>query len=710
MSSQKTKKQPAREEASADEAPQVRLPLWKKLAFSLLALVVFFGLIESVLFLVRVKPLSYEEDPYVGFSSRIPLYEEEGEKLTTARNKLSFFNRQSFPKEKPSDTTRIFCVGGSTTYGRPYDDTTSFCGWLRELLPVADSSQDWELINAGGISYASYRVSALMEELSEYDPDIFVVYCGQNEFLERRTYAGIIEMPEAVRGLGATLSRTRTFSGLSRLIRGSGKRDEGGETLGGEVNAILDQSFGPEQYERDEEFEGQVLDHYRFNMARIVDIARAAGAKVIFVTPASNLSHCSPFKSQHRDGLGEEELAQWSGLIEMAREGRNAENYETALKKVDEALAMDDRYAEAHYLRGKILEGLKRFPEAKESYQRALDEDVCPLRALSPMPEIVKEVAEDREVPMIDFVAMVEEASPHGIPGESLFLDHVHPTIEGHQLLAVSLVELMKELDWLSKDGGLSDEKIAEVSAKVMKKVDPKKQGVAMRNLSKVFSWAGKMEDAYAAAKKALELFPGDAEAHYQVGNLAYALGRKDEAVERLSYLVSVPLSASVDYYVKAHAQLADILAEQGEHEKSAQILQKLLVLDPDHPAGEKVQVAAQFGQAKALLKEGKLPEAVAMLKNVLKEQPDHFEAQLQLSVAYVRGGDFESAVPAIESLIEARPNYLPAYDNLSYVLAQLNRLDEAEKLCLKALEIDPNHEAAKKNLRLIRSKKESGD
>ena len=119
---------------------------------------------------------------------------------------------------------------------------TSFCGWLRELLPVADPNQKWELINAGGISYASYRVAALTEELVEYEPDVLIVYCGQNEFLERRTYSGIIDMPESVRGLGAILSRTRIYSGISRLVKGK-SGEEKGETLDGEWS-IVDASTG----------------------------------------------------------------------------------------------------------------------------------------------------------------------------------------------------------------------------------------------------------------------------------------------------------------------------------------------------------------------------------------------------------------------------------------------------------------------------------
>ncbi|MDA7934850.1 hypothetical protein N9B65_07395, partial [Akkermansiaceae bacterium] len=393
MPDRSSKKSRSKAETTEQRKPSPTLPLWKKLAFSVLSLSLFFGLIEVILMAIGVKPLSYEKDPYVGFSSQIPLFisqENSEEMLVTARNKLAYFNKQEFSREKPDDTTRVFCLGGSTTYGRPYDDTTSFCGWLRELLPAADPEGKWELINGGGISYASYRVAALMEELADYEPDLFIVYCGQNEFLERRTYSGIIEMPETVRGLSAVLSKTRTYSGISRLIHNSDKpSEEETEKLDGEVNTILDQSIGPKDYERDEELEAQVISHYRFNMARMVDIARAAGAKVIFVTPASNLRNCSPFKSQHRDGLSGPDQEKVKELIAKAKQQLAAKEFAEALESLDTAIQTDDQYAHAHYYRGRTLEGLQKFDEAKIAYERALNEDVCPLRALTPMPGIV---------------------------------------------------------------------------------------------------------------------------------------------------------------------------------------------------------------------------------------------------------------------------------------------------------------------------------
>ncbi|MFT7302990.1 MAG: tetratricopeptide (TPR) repeat protein, partial [Akkermansiaceae bacterium] len=567
------------------------------------------------------------------------------------------------------------------------------------------------LINAGGISYASYRVAALMEELSEYEPDVFIVYCGQNEFLERRTYSGIIDMPASVRGMGAILSRTRTYSGITRLVRSSSKEAEvTPEKLDGEVNAILDQSVGPQDYERDGELESQVLDHYRYNMARIVDIARSSGAKVLFISPASNLRNCSPFKSQHQDGLSDEQKKEWQTLMESARAKADAEDFENALTKLDQALKIDDQYAHAHYLRGRVLAGLERFEEAKAAYQKALDEDVCPLRALSPMPGIVSEIASDREIPMVDFATMVEKESPHGIPGEELFLDHVHPAIDGHRMLALAILDEMKAQDWLTPGSDWNDDAIEKVTKEIMTKVDPKKQGIAMRNLSKVYSWAGKMEDAYGAAKKALELYPGDAETHYQVGNLARHLGKTEEAFARLSHLVGVTLSPEISFYVKAHVQLSDILAERGDYPESERIIEKLLRLDPESALGREqaTKLLKQHGQQ--LIKDGFPAEAAKKLAEVTRLQPDNFDARVQHGVALVRAGNYPAAAKALQTIIELRPDYLPGYDNLSFVLAQLGRLDEAEKTCLQALKINPNHEAARKNLRIIQKKKAAGN
>ena len=97
-----------------------KLPLWKCLLFAIVTIVAFFTLVEIVLAIFGVRPILYDRDPYVGFSSTIPLFvEQQGPDgqliMVTAENKIGFFNFQQFSARKPSSTYRIFCMGGSTT-------------------------------------------------------------------------------------------------------------------------------------------------------------------------------------------------------------------------------------------------------------------------------------------------------------------------------------------------------------------------------------------------------------------------------------------------------------------------------------------------------------------------------------------------------------------------------------------------------------------
>jgi len=203
----------------------------------------------------------------VGFASELPLFvpakNEDGAAVwETAHNKRKFFNVQRFSGTKPAATRRLFCLGGSTTYGRPYFDGTSFCGWLRELLPAADRRTAWEVINAGGISYASYRVANVAKELTRHEPDVLVVYTGHNEFLEERTYSDLRDRNAVIRGVEAMLRRTRTDA----LIRSLVIPAQGGSSdlLHGEVSTPLDRSIGPGAYEREDPSDVDA----RYNLAR----------------------------------------------------------------------------------------------------------------------------------------------------------------------------------------------------------------------------------------------------------------------------------------------------------------------------------------------------------------------------------------------------------------------------------------------------------
>ena len=272
--------------------------------FTLIIVAAFFGALELVLGLFGVRPLLLDQDPLVGFAENVPLFVEAtrpdgSDILRTAPNQLRLFSYQEFPREKGGESYRIFCMGGSTTHGRPYYDPVSFCGWLRAYLKGADPTRHWEVINAGGVSFASYRVARLMSELKQYEPDLFIVYSGQNEFLEERSYRDLINLPAWVINLNATLSGTRTYTAMKRLVDAlqpaSLEKAQERAALSGDVDEILNHTIGPESYHRDDALKRQVITHYRLNMTRMVKIARSADSDIVFIQPAINVKDMSPF-------------------------------------------------------------------------------------------------------------------------------------------------------------------------------------------------------------------------------------------------------------------------------------------------------------------------------------------------------------------------------------------------------------------------------
>ena len=653
-----------------------KLSVWKKLLFTTVIVCVFFVIAEFILAILGVTPVSYEKDPYVGFSSYIRLFDEQlssdgKSEMVTAKNKLVWFNAQRFAVDK-TDEYRIFCIGGSTTYGRPYEDMTSFSGWLRAMLPKADSTRKWEVINAGGVSYASYRVAVLMEELIDYKPDLFIIYSGQNEFLEHRTYNQIISMPKALRGIGAITSKTRVYAvvkhTVERLrIRNTSDADTDAE-MPGEVDTILANTIGPEAYHRDRELQEQIVEHYRYNLTRMIDIARSVDAEVILVRPASKLRDCSPFKSEHRNGLGGTDLKKWQILFDRANTAYASGRWNDALEAINEALTIDNQYAELHYLHGRVLWQLERYDHAKTAFIRAKDEDICPLRALTTMDNIVQEVATQRDVPLVDFIALTQEHSEHATAGEDLFLDHVHPTIEGNRLLSLALMEMMSSQGIVHPAETWDDMAIQQVKNDVTGPLDEHANAAALSNLAKLYSWCGKYEEGYRMALRAIELSPKIAEAYLQAAINAQRMSKIDEAIKYCRQYFQLKTGSAETHYF-----FATMLASQSQLNEAISHYQLALQIKGDY-------AVAHDSLGIALQSQGRVDEAIQHHRKALQTRPDYASAHNNLGTALRLKGKTDEAIEHYYQATKIDPDYFEPHYNLALIFMDLHKLDDALK------------------------------
>jgi tetratricopeptide (TPR) repeat protein len=660
----------------------------KKVVFAFVTVCGFFVLLEGLLAVIGVRPVLYDQDPFVGFASNVPLFVEEAAPgaayMVTSPNKIRWFNKQRFLKKKPAGSFRVFTLGGSTTYGHPYEDAASFSGWLREFLPVADPSKQWEVINCGGISYASYRVSVVMEELTKYEPDLFIIYTGENEFLERRTYQGISEAPRFVTEFGGLVSRTRLYSAAKKALdRPQTQAARPANILKSEVDTILAHSVGPRDYTRDDEQRQQVIAHFRFNLHRLIDIARSADAEVMFVTPASNLKDVSPFKSEHIHGLDSAARERFDSLYAAAAQERRKGNLEAALAQLDEARQIDDRYADLHYLRGLLLYDLGRYSESRESFTRAIDEDVCPLRIITPLQQTIAQITSERNVSLIQFTKLIEERAAHGVPGADWFLDHLHLNFEGYRLLALEIVKAMQAGDIIKPGNGWNETAIEAASRRVESRIDRQAQGVALRNLAKVFDWAGKQQEAERLAAQAAEVLGDDAESYNVLGRTAAARGDLDEAIRYLRKALEIKPD-----FVEPLTPLGIALGKQGKVDEAIALFRSAVEGKPDFSE-------AHYNLGFALMSKGLVDEAIVSYRNALAVDPDYAAAHNNLGTALIKQRRTDEAVGHFREALRLKPAYPEAHLNLGIALQSKGQTEEAMRQYREALRLNPAYAEA---------------
>lgn len=678
---------------------------FKNLLFTLIIVTGFFGTAELVLALAGVRPLLLSEDPLVGFADNVPQFikatrKDGADMYITAKNKLKLFNFQEFPQHKDDKTYRIFCLGGSTTYGRPYRDKLSFCGWLRAYLQAADPSREWEVINAGGISYASYRVARMMNELKDYQPDMFIVYSGQNEFLEQRSYGALQQLPDWVINLDATMSGTRIYTAMKLVMdeihSGSADLSLKRDQLEGEVDDILNHTLGPKSYHRDEMLKQQIIMHYQMNLRRMAKIADSVDAGIVFVKPTINLRDMSPFKSEHSNDLELDALMQWQALYSDAHELQQAGRLDAALIKYRQALAIDNRYAELHFRIGQILFDQLRYDEAEAAFRRAVEEDVAPLRILASMQQVVADVAAAEDAPLIDFHAIMQQAYldeyGHSVFGSEYFTDHVHTNVEGYRKLGMALFDHLVARGIARPEAAWDSARAETVRQTVLAGIDSEDEGITLLNLGAVFEWAGKFEEARSALLRALDILGPNEDILMRLASSCYSLGRFDEAFNYLS-----EMQALTPNIPGLHSKLAFIRLVQGNTDEAIAYCETELEL---HPGNHLPHLCI----ARSLALQGKPDQAQAHFDEALQLGADSAFVQLTYANFLIEQKRYDEALFHAHETLNINPVEYEAHNAIGSIMLRRGELEQARQHITEALRLEPGYEDARKNLQQLQA------
>jgi antitoxin component YwqK of YwqJK toxin-antitoxin module len=271
---------------------------------------------------------------------------------------------------------------------------------------------------------------------------------------------------------------------------------------------------------------------------------------------------------------------------------------------------------------------------------------------------IVTKVARENGVAIVDYIGLLEERMQREfgqpVPGKEYFLDHVHPTIEGHKILALALIRSMTEQDLVRPGVDWGQEVITQVATKIEGGVDQAAHGQALANLARVLFWAGKEEDAARLANQAMENAGDDMQvATNATGTLVtYSLrqGDLERARQQLtSALEDVPKASEL------HLKLGKLLGKRPYLELD-QAAAHLLWACQQLPNND---IAYQlFGQIMAWRERPMI--AYASLQEALRLNPNNEDARKILAQIEPLLGEQSSSSETHETSVERYPNEGP--------------------------------------------------
>jgi tetratricopeptide (TPR) repeat protein len=433
-----------------------------------------------------------------------------------------------------------------------------------------------------------------------------------------------------------------------------------------------------------------------------VAIARDSGAQIVFVSPPSNLRDCSPFKSEHSIQLSDAQRNEFDAMLELAEAELRDENFEQGKHHCEQLLELDASFAQLHFLHGKSLFGLQQWELAEGAFRRALDEDVCPLRATSEIAERIHRVSQRHQVPLVDAESRLRTSSMqqygHACFGDEYFLDHVHPTIDFNRMIALWILEELHSSGAI--DGQLpSDEQIAVVQRDVNATIDGQAQGVAFRNLAKVLHWAGKFDEAIPRAEDALRLLPEDQESRFVLADCRFQIGQLGEARQQYDRLFEI------GEYPRAYLPFGEVLSELKEYSEAKDYLVRALLSDrQDH------RTRAYYLLGLAHLQLGEFDPAVQAFRESDKAFPNDPSTLALISEAELARGDWQSAKRELQRLTAIEPNNYFAHFRLAEILHQKDVNEEAMWHIDQALRCEPANPDALRQRETIRRALESSN
>lgn len=692
-----------------DRLPKKRLWLFRLIALIVIP-IIFFFLLELTL---RLFNFGYPSSALVETRTNGTNYVHDN----------SAFANRFFPKElaqefvplrfkadKPNGVFRIFILGGSAAQGIP-DPAYSFGRILEVMLQLRYPNTKFEILSLAMTAINSHVVLEIASECTEYDPDLFVVYLGNNEVVG--PYGpGTVLTPIVSNSLLRHLTIRLKATKISQLI-----------TLGLEkLNLISSPYNGWKGMEMFLQNQVQLNDphlevtyqNFNDNLERLNQIGYKNDIKIIYSTVVSNLKDCPPFNSVHRADIKLSDRQKWDELYSSGSALEEAREYSAAITKYLEAVKIDSQYADLHYKLGRCYWQIADFTEAKKSYTLAREYDCNRFRADNRIDKIIRSAttAMPSTTFLADALSEIEKRSSNGVPGSEFLFEHVHLNFKGNYLVAKTILNQVEHIfsDFLKDQR--TDETV-QISDSLCAAYLAYNNFERFRILELVLNGFIKQPPF------TNQLYHSETIEHLEaeLDSLKHFIQAQDSNLT-VNTFEDALRERPIDWLL--HNKYADYLADDNvrkyqDASDHYQFVMKTIPHDPNvyvkrgvvlgklgrlHESLDHFQLALKINPtlAKAYFNSGliyqklkKLDLAVENYEKAVFYEPEHSKAYNNMAFIFSQQGDISKAMATIEQGLKATPNDLHLNYNMAMFLYQSGKKTEAIELLRHAIQIAPN-------------------
>jgi len=269
-----------------------------------------------------------------------------------------------------------------------------------------------EVINLGMTGVNSYTLLDLLPGVLDQKPDLILIYTGHNEYYGALG-VGSIQSYGSSRTLINLIIYLNKFK-TTQFVRNSIHWIASiFSSVNNKPSGTLMSMMAKDKYILlNSEVFNSGLQQFKENFTDILKMIKDKGVPVILGKLVSNLKDQKPFISATTPGY------------------KNA----------------DQVFTEA-------WENLKNnnITKANFLFRLAKDLDMLRFRAPEKLNEVIDDLGKEFHVAKVPIDSIFDSASPRGIAGDNLIIDHLHPNVKGYQLIGKAFYDSMEKLGYLPK-------------------------------------------------------------------------------------------------------------------------------------------------------------------------------------------------------------------------------------------------------------------